>query len=63
MYRGISERTSQYRGFNTSDVCRPCPRKKAIEKDQHIKELKESFSSNVISLSDYVAGMSLHNNL
>ena len=63
MYWGISERTSQHRGFNTVDVCPPCPRKKAIEKDQHIKELKESFSSNVISLSDYVAGMSQHNNL
>ena len=41
----------------------PRRKKKAIEKDQHIKELKERFSSNVISLSDYVKGMSQHINL
>ena len=40
----------------------PHQKKKAIEKDQHIKELKERFSSNVISLSEYVAGMSQHIN-
>ena len=35
----------------------------AIEKDQHIKELKERLSNNIISLLDYVAGMSQNNNL
>ena len=38
----------------------PHRKKKAIEKNQHIKELNERFSSNVISLSDYVVGMSQH---
>ena len=41
----------------------PRRKKKAIEKDQHIKELKERLSSNVISLSDNVADMSQHINL
>ena len=41
----------------------PCWKKKAIEKNQLIKELKERFSSNIISLSDYVADMSQHINL
>ena len=39
----------------------PRQEKKAIEKDEHIKELKEW--SNIISLSDYVAVMSQHINL
>ena len=34
-----------------------------FEKDQHIEELKERFSSNIISLSDNVAAMSQHINL
>ena len=41
----------------------PHKRKKAKEKDQQIKELKDRFSSNIISLSDYVADMSQHINL
>ena len=41
----------------------PHRRMKDIEKDQHIKEFKKRFSSNVISLSYYVAGMSEHTNL
>ena len=43
--------------------CPPHQRKKAIEKEQYIKEPKERFNSDVISLSDYVAGMSQHINL
>ena len=41
----------------------PHQRMKAIEEDQHIKEFKKRFSSNVISLSDYVASMSEHTDL
>ena len=41
----------------------PHQKKKAIDIDQHIKKLKERFSNNTISLSDYVADMSQHINL
>ena len=43
--------------------CPSCRKKRAIEKDQHIKELKERFSTNIISSSDYVAGVFQHNKL
>ena len=33
-------------------ACPPRWKKKAIEKDQYIKELKETFRGNIISLSD-----------
>ena len=37
--------------------------KQAILKDQKIKQLKERFVNNLISLQDYVIGMSSHTNI
>ena len=44
-------------------ACPPQRALKAITRDRKIQELKECFDTNIITLEEYVQGMSAHTNV